>query len=158
MKISSSDFQNGAFLDAKFTQLGEDISPQFEISDLPKEARSVVLVCQDPDAPDPKAPKMVFTHWVACNLPATSPLVLPAGCDIRALFPQAVLGLNDRGSLGYIGPKPPIGTHRYFFKAFAITSQALHFASSPTLQEVFKAIDGKVLASAEIMGRFCINP
>lgn len=151
MQIQSEDFSHGEMLPERFTQFGEDISPQLTISDVPAAAKSVVLICSDPDAPDPAAPQRVFTHWVLYNLPAKN-LELPAGADIRSLFPHAAEGMNDKDRLGYVGPKPPIGTHRYYFKAYAVMTR--FEKKGLTRKQVLEAIDGKVVGMAEIMGRF----
>lgn len=152
MLISSPNFSNGGMIPRKFTQQGEDISPAIEIKDLPEGAKSIVLVCMDPDAPDPQAPKRTFIHWIVYNLPAV-PLYLPEGADPKMLYPNCFQGLNDRGKVGYIGPKPPIGIHRYYFKAFAADCW-LKFEKTPSLKEIYYSLDGRVVAMAEYMGRY----
>lgn len=152
MKIESPAFSFGAPIPREYTQQGEDISPPIEISEIPAGTESIVLVCVDPDAPDPAAPKLTFVHWVVYNLPAQA-LSIPAGADLQALYPSCSLGLNGRGEARYIGPKPPIGTHRYFFKAFAIDT-VLTFDHVPELKDVFNVIDGRVIKMAETMGTY----
>ena len=119
LEIQSPAFATGAPIPKEYTQQGSDMSPPLEITNIPKGTQSLVLVCVDPDAPDPEAPKLTFVHWVAYNLPAQD-LSIPEGADLENLFPGSCEGVNGRGTVGYIGPKPPIGTHRYFFKVFAV--------------------------------------
>ncbi len=152
MKITSKSFPDKGMIPEKFTQEGEDLSPEIEISGVPVGTKSLVLICMDPDAPDPEAPQRTFIHWVIYNLPASA-LVLEEGADVPSLFPSSAYGLNDRDKLGYIGPKPPIGTHRYYFKAYAIDIR-LTFATPPTAKDVLSAIDGRVIAMAEYMGKY----
>lgn len=152
LKIESSAFGFGDPIPEKFTQFGENLSPPIEITNIPKGTKSIVLVCVDPDAPDPAAPKLTFVHWVVYNLPAKD-ILLSAGADIKAIYPQASEGLNGRGTAGYIGPRPPIGTHRYFFKAFAVDS-VLEISHTPELKDVYNHIDGHVVQMAETMGTF----
>lgn len=152
MEIKSNDFQNNEQIPQKFTQFGENISPEILISDIPESTASIVLICSDPDAPDPANPQRTFTHWVVYNLPGKE-IHLLQGEDVLKVYPEASYGLNDRGSLGYIGPRPPIGTHRYFFRAYALTER-LKFKGTPSRQEVLNAMDGLVLGSAEIIGLY----
>ena len=139
LEIQSPAFATGAPIPKEFTQQGSDMSPPLDITNIPKGTQSLVLVCVDPDAPDPEAPKLTFVHWVAYNLPAQQ-LSIPEG-------------VNGRGTVGYIGPKPPIGTHRYFFKVFAVDT-VLSFNEPPELKDVFNAIDGRVVQMAETMGTY----
>lgn len=152
MKIQSPAFANQGWIPEKYTQEGEDFSPQLLISDVPSEAQSLVLICLDPDAPDPKAPVRVFTHWILYNLPVTI-AEIPEGAKLPDLGDGVKEGLNDRGQSGYIGPKPPIGAHRYFFKLYALNCR-LNFKEPPTRNQVFNAMDGNIVAMAEVMGRY----
>ena len=103
----------------KYTCDGEDLSPPLSWSGLPAGTKSLALIVDDPDAPDPKAPKMVYVHWVLYNIPADAAGLAEA---IRAAdLPRGTLeGLNDWGRTGYGGPCPPIGRHRYFHKLYAL--------------------------------------
>ena len=150
MKISATAFTNGGWIPVGNTQEGKDLSPELNFSEIPEQAVSLVLVCYDPDAPDPAAPQRIFTHWVVYNI---DPKVtnLPEGVKIKELSPGACEGLNDRGSIGYIGPKPPIGTHRYYFTLYAI-DRWLSFPVPPDRKQMYETINGKVIASAETMG------
>lgn len=152
LEIQSPAFATGAPIPKEFTQQGSDMSPPLDITNIPKGTQSLVLVCVDPDAPYPEAPKLTFVHWVAYNLPAQQ-LSIPEGADLESLFPGSCEGVNGRGTVGYIGPKPPIGTHRYFFKVFAVDT-VLSFNEPPELKDVFNAIDGRVVQMAETMGTY----
>ncbi len=150
MKISSSVFEDGGEIPAKYTCQGADVSPPLTFSGVPDSAKSLVLIVDDPDAPDPKAPKMTYVHWVLYNLPpdtkgfAESAAKLPEGTGD---------GLNDWKRTGYGGPCPPIGRHRYFFKLYALDAK-LEGLSSPTKPEVLEAMKGHVLAEAQIIGTY----
>lgn len=155
MKIESPAFENGGMIPEKYTQESdEDISPPLKISGVPKEAVSLALICEDPDVPDPAHPVRIFIHWVVANLPPTLES-LPAGVDISSI-PGAIAGLNGRGSVGYIGPRPPIGAHRYYFKLFALNTK-LPFIEPPTQADLMEAMDGHVVAEAETMGKYALK-
>ena len=113
--LNSPAFQPNGHIPSKYTCEGEDISPPLAWEGVPNEAKSIVLIIDDPDAPDPKAPKIVWVHWVVYNMPAdTKSLPENAG---KARLPQgAFLGPNDFKKTEYGGPCPPIGRHRYFHK------------------------------------------
>src|SRR5262245_47522607 len=119
MTLKSPAFQQNGDIPSKYTCEGEDVSPPLAWEDAPNGAKSLVLIIDDPDAPDPKAPKMVWVHWVVYNMPPdTKSLPENAG---KARLPQgALLGLNDFKKTGYGGPCPPIGRHRYFHKLYAL--------------------------------------
>lgn len=151
MQISSPAFSDRGFIPVKYTQEGENISPPLVITDVPEVAKSLVLLVEDPDAPDPDNPKLTFTHWIVYNLPPVS-TELAAGEDVCKI-PGTEEGMNDRGTQGYIGPRPPIGTHRYFFKLFALNIQ-LSFDRPPQRKELLNQMDGYVVASAEIVGLY----
>jgi len=150
MKITSSEFEDGGEIPARFTCQGADVSPPLTFSGVPEDAKSLVLIVDDPDAPDPKAPKMTYVHWVLYNLPpdtkgfAESVAKLPEGTGD---------GLNDWKRTGYGGPCPPIGRHRYFFKLYALDTK-LEVLSYPTKPQVLEAMKGHVLAEAQIIGTY----
>ncbi len=154
MKIKSTAFADGGMMPAKYTQEGANVSPPLEISDVPKEAQSLVLICIDPDVPDPAKPVRTFIHWVVYNLPPNTK-ELPEAVDISKI-PGAQEGQHGRGGTGYIGPRPPIGVHRYYFKLYAINID-LKFPSPPTAASVLSMIDGHVVATAETMGRYKLS-
>ena len=151
MTLNSPAFRPNGHIPPKYTCEGEDVSPPLAWTGVPAGARSLVLIVDDPDAPDPKAPKMVWVHWVVYNIPpATEGLPESAG---NGRMPQGVLsGLNDFGKTAYGGPCPPIGRHRYFFKLYALDITL--DLKGATKSQVEQAIRGHVLASAELVGTY----
>jgi Raf kinase inhibitor-like YbhB/YbcL family protein len=150
LRISSAGFEHGGAIPTRYTCDGADQSPPLSWSDPPPGTKSLVLIVDDPDAPDPAAPKMTWVHWVLFNLPpATSALqaavsVLPAGTG---------RGLNDWKRTGYRGPCPPIGRHRYFHKLYALDTE-LKLEDTPTKAQVVQAMQGHVLAEAVLIGTY----
>ena len=152
MKVTSNAFEQGASIPKRYTCEGEDLSVPLAWSDVPAGARSLALIVDDPDAPDPAAPKMTWVHWVLYNLPASTshldqgiaPSQLPAG---------TLQGKNDWKRTGYGGPCPPIGRHRYFHKLYALDA-LLPDLKQPTKDQLLKAMQGHVLAQAELMGTY----
>ncbi|MGE5339356.1 MAG: YbhB/YbcL family Raf kinase inhibitor-like protein [Gemmatimonadota bacterium] len=149
MKISSSAFGPVGAIPARFTCEGQDVSPPLAWRDAPAATKSVALIVDDPDAPDPNAPKMTWVHWVLYNLPPSGELPEAA----RSLPSGTLLGLNDWKRTGYGGPCPPIGRHRYFFKIYALDA-VLPDLHRPTKGQLEKAMDGHVLARAELIGTY----
>ncbi len=129
-----------------------DLSPALSWSHIPPEAKSLVLIVLDPDAPDPKAPKMTWTHWVLYNLPVNSP-GLPEKVSSSQLPKGTLMGLNSWNKVGYGGPCPPIGEHRYFFTLYALNAE-LPDLNQPHLDALKAAMQGKVIAKAELMGTY----
>jgi Raf kinase inhibitor-like YbhB/YbcL family protein len=117
---------------------------------VPAGTKSLALVVDDPDAPDPKAPKMTWVHWVLFDLPPTA-VDLAEG--VKALPPGTRDGTNDWHRTGYGGPCPPIGRHRYFFKLYAL-DRMLGDLGTPTKAQLEKAMEGHVLGRAELMGTY----
>ena len=119
MSLNSPAFQQNGHIPSRYTCEAEDVSPPLAWEGVPNGAKSLVLIIDDPDAPDPKAPKMVWVHWVVYNMPPdTKSLPENAG---KARLPQGtLLGVNDFNKTGYGGPCPPIGRHRYFHKLYAL--------------------------------------
>src|SRR6478609_1538170 len=116
MRVESTAFSDHASIPALYTSDGKNMSPPLRVADVPKDAKSLALIVDDPDAPDPRAPKRVWVHWVLYNLP-------PSTTDLREGVNHAESpardGKNDWGKTGYGGPAPPIGEHRYFHKLYA---------------------------------------
>jgi Raf kinase inhibitor-like YbhB/YbcL family protein len=143
ISITSPSFQAGGDIPAKFTCNGTNVSPELQISGVPNEAKSLVLIVDDPDAP-----RGLFTHWIAWNIdPKTTQVAennAPAG---------AVQGTSDFGKRNYGGPCPPSGTHRYFFKVFALDTK-LDLKPSARRAELDAAVRSHVLAQGELMGRY----
>ncbi len=148
--IHSPAFEEGGSIPARHTCDGEDISPPLHWSGVTEGARSLALVVDDPDAPDPRAPKMVWVHWVLYNLPVDSS-GLAEGVSV---LPASTLeGLNDWKRTGYGGPCPPIGRHRYFFKLYALDTE-LPDLGMPTKAQLLEAMEGHVLGEVVLMGTY----
>ena len=152
LTLKSSAFDNGDTIPSKYSCEGEDISPTLTWQGVPETARSLVLIVDDPDAPDPKAPKMTWVHWVLYNIP---PDVsgLPEGMMSAKLPPGTEEGLNDWKRTGYGGPCPPIGRHRYFHKLYALDT-VLEGMSTPTKSEVEAVMKGHVIAQTALVGTY----
>ena len=152
LSLSSPAFAAGQSIPKKYTCEGGDLSPPLAWTGVPANARSLAVIVDDPDAPDPKAPQRVWVHWVIYNiLPATTALAEAAsGRNIPA---GAAEGMNDWTRSGYGGPCPPIGRHRYFFKLYAL--DAMLPARQPLTKSALEAaMKGHVLAQAELMGTY----
>jgi hypothetical protein len=143
----SSVFQEGERIPAKYTCEGEDISPPLTWGEVPAGTKSFALIVDDPDAPGG-----VFTHWVLFNLPATS-RELPEAVPTQPQLPNGALqGKNDFGKIGYGGPCPPPGSpHRYRFNLYAL-DQPLELKAGATKKQVLEAIQGHILAQAQLTG------
>lgn len=150
MQIKSDAFAHQGEIPSRYTCKGTDLSPPLTFVDIPPEAKSLVLIVDDPDAPDPKAPKMTWVHWVLYNLPPTAEGLEEA---VKQLPKGTLEGINDWKRTGWGGPCPPIGRHRYFFKLFAL-STVLPDLKSPTKAALLKAMDGKIIAQAEMVGTY----
>ena len=150
--IRSPAFSDGEEVPVRHTCEGDDVSPPLEWTDPPKGTKSLALIVDDPDAPDPKAPRMTWVHWVVYRLPPAAG-ALPEGARESALPGEARFGLNDWKRAAYGGPCPPIGRHRYFHKLYAL-DVALDDLGAPTKAELEKAIEGHVLARAELVGTY----
>jgi len=150
LAIHSPAFEPGGAIPTRYTCEGDDTSPELRFSGVPTDAKSLALIVQDPDAPDPRAPKMTYVHWVLYDLPPDSS-GLPEGA--RALPPGAREGTNDWKRTGYGGPCPPIGRHRYYFRLFALDA-ALGDLGKPTRARLEQAMQGHVLETAELMGTY----
>lgn len=149
MKLESPSFAHGTEIPRKHTCEGDDVSPALMWSGLPEGTRSLVLIVDDPDAPDPRAPRRTWVHWVLFNLPP-QPSMLREGAN--PLPPGTAEGINDWKRSGYGGPCPPIGRHRYFHKLYALdTTLSL---TRPTKDDVIAAMEGHVLGRAELIGTY----
>jgi Raf kinase inhibitor-like YbhB/YbcL family protein len=136
---------------SRYTCEGEDISPPLAWDGVPAGTKSLVLIIDDPDAPDPKAPKRVWVHWVVYNL-APDAVGLAENADKKGLPQGAAHGANDSKHAAYDGPCPPIGRHRYFHKLYALDT-TLDLAHA-TKAELEAAMKGHVLANAELIGTY----
>ena len=152
LKLTSSAFLDGGAIPAKYTCDGEDISPPLAWTGVPDRTLSLALIVDDPDAPDPAAPKGRFVHWVLYNIPPDE-RGLPEGANRGKLPPGAREGSNDFGKRGYGGPCPPIGRHRYLFKLYALDT-SLAEVDNPSRKDLEAAMEGHVLEQAEIVATY----
>ena len=142
IKVTSSAFQEGGNIPSKFTCDVSDTSPPLQIAGIPSNAKTLVLIADDPDAPGG-----LFTHWLVWNIPPQTTLIAEGSA------PKGVQGANDFGKSGYRGPCPPSGTHRYSFKIFALDRElGLRFGAKRS--EVDAAMKGHVIAQGELIGRY----
>jgi Raf kinase inhibitor-like YbhB/YbcL family protein len=152
LTLTSSAFTEGGNIPSLYTCEGQDISPPLAWTGVPPGTRSLALIVDDPDAPDPKAPKMTWVHWVLANLPPQT-AALPEGVRPTALPEGVVQGVNDWKRGGYGGPCPPIGRHRYFHKLYALDT-VLTGLERPTKSQLEAAMRGHILAEAVLMGTY----
>jgi Raf kinase inhibitor-like YbhB/YbcL family protein len=152
LSISSPEFTHNGGLPPEYTCEGSEVSPPLKWSGLPSGTRSLALIVDDPDAPDPKAPRRTWVHWVLYNIP-TATSGLQKGVPPSHLPDGTLEGKNDSQSTGYGGPCPPIGRHRYFFKLYALDT-TLGELSPPTKDSLLKAMEGHVLEQAELVGTY----
>jgi Raf kinase inhibitor-like YbhB/YbcL family protein len=156
LTLTSPAFPPGGEIPKEYTCDGGERSPPLEWAGAPPGTQSYALIVDDPDAPDPKAPKMTWVHWVLYNIPA-SVSSLPAGADPKKLPPGTREGLNSWKRTTYGGPCPPIGRHRYFHKLFALDTE-LPDLGRPTAEQLEAAMKGHVLAKAELIGTYQRQP
>lgn len=149
MQITSPAFRHQGEIPARYTCEGEDLSPPLSWHAVPDNTVSLVLIVDDPDAPDPASPRMTWVHWLLSDLPATT-TGLPEA--LQQLPSGAVAGVNDFKRTRYGGPCPPIGRHRYFFKLYAL-DQKLALVK-PNKAAIEAAMKGHVLAHAELIGTY----
>lgn len=152
MVITSAAFSSNGLIPARYTCDGLNISPALSWAQLPGGTKSLALIVDDPDAPDPAAPKRTWVHWVLYNIP---PRIsgLSEGAAVKDLPPGTLQGINDWQRTGYGGPCPPIGTHRYFYKLYALDT-ILPDMHDPAKTVLEKAMQGHILAHAELIGRY----
>jgi Raf kinase inhibitor-like YbhB/YbcL family protein len=143
MKIESPAFKNNGLIPVDYTCDGRNVSPPLTVSDVPEGAKSMALIVDDPDAP-----AGTWVHWTVWNIkPGIS------GIPENSCPADSVEGLNDSGSSGYGGPCPPTGTHRYFFKLYALNSE-LDIDSSARAADIEREIRGKIIEKAELIGLY----
>jgi len=152
LTITSTAFAPNGSIPRPYTCDGKDISPALAWSGVPAGAKSLALIVDDPDAPDPAAPRTTWVHWVLYNLPPDT-TGLPEALAPSALPKGTREGLNDWKRTGYGGPCPPVGRHRYFHKLYALDT-VLPDLGTPTKAKLERAMEGHVLAKAELVGTY----
>lgn len=148
IKITSPAFEEGGLIPRKYTCDGDDVSPPLAWTGVPSNAATIALISDDPDAP-----MGTWVHWVLFNLPATESSLPEAVPPEKELKSGARQGRNDFRRIGYGGPCPPGGTHRYFFKIYALDT-ALNLPAGATKAELLKAMEGHILAQGQLMGKY----
>jgi len=148
--VSSPVFADGQSIPTRYTCEGEDVSPPLQFAGVPEGTKSLVLIVDDPDAPDPAAPKMTWVHWLLYNLPAdTSGLA-----EGVTTLPEGTLsGISDFKRTRYGGPCPPIGEHRYMFKLYALDT-LLPDLDRPDKEALLRAMDGHIIEQALLIGLY----
>jgi Raf kinase inhibitor-like YbhB/YbcL family protein len=147
MKLTSPAFKQGEKIPSKFTCDGKNINPELEISDVPGDAKSLVLIMDDPDVPTSVRKDRMWVHWVVYDMPPTTKTLREAS------EAPGTTGKNTAGELGYMGPCPPDREHRYFFKLYAL-DRLLKLSQGATKEQVEKAMKNHILTSTELMGRY----
>ncbi len=149
MKLLSSVFAHNQPIPSQYTCEGDDISPPLSWQDVPAEAKSLVLIVDDPDAPDPAAPQLTWVHWVLYNLdPKTG------GLAENTSIPKGALpGLTNWNKTNYGGPCPPIGRHRYFHKLYALDT-VLPDLKNPSKDALLSAMEKHIIAKTELIGTY----
>ncbi len=149
MKITSEAFVHEGDIPTRYTCEGDDISPPLVFTEAPHDTKSLALIVDDPDAPDPAAPKRTWVHWVVYDLPHDC-----AGLGEAGSLPEGACdGKNDWKRPGYGGPCPPIGRHRYFFKLYAL-DRLLSDLGRPTKADLERAMKDHVLDQAVLIGTY----
>lgn len=151
-KLESSDFVHFGEIPVLFTCDGDNISPALSWVNLPENTKSLVLIIDDPDAPDPANPQRTWVHWLVYNIPPTA-RQLPRNSTEATLPAGTLQGKNDWGRKSYGGPCPPIGRHHYFHKLYALDIK-LPDLNSPTKKELEAAMAGHIIAQTELIGTF----
>ncbi|MBD3303551.1 YbhB/YbcL family Raf kinase inhibitor-like protein [Candidatus Woesearchaeota archaeon] len=142
MKLTSPAFGQEADIPPEYTCDGDDVSPELSIADVPDNAKSIVLVCDDPDAP-----AGTWDHWIVFNIPASTDKIA------KGKEPEGTAGRNSWGKTGYGGPCPPSGTHRYFFRLYALDTM-LDLPEGASKADIESAMKGHVLEEAQLMGKY----
>jgi len=152
LTLHSAAFDSNSVIPVVHTCEGDDTSPPLSWSGVPDGTKSLALIVEDPDAPDPAAPQRIFTHWVLYNIPPDATGLSP-GVQSHLLPPGTVEGYNDWKRAGYGGPCPPIGQHRYFFRLYALDIQFPDLGAAGRV-ELLQAMTGHVLGQAELVGLY----
>ena len=153
LTLSSPAFHHNEDIPARYTCDDEDMSPPLVWTGVPAGAVSLVLLVDDPDAPDPAAPRMTWVHWVLYNMPPDSTGLAEDLTPEEDLPGGTLEGINDWKRTGYGGPCPPVGRHRYFFKLYALDTMFPDLGR-PTKASLEKAMHGHIIAQAEYIGKY----
>jgi Raf kinase inhibitor-like YbhB/YbcL family protein len=153
MELRSLSFEHSGAIPARHTCDGDNTSPPLEWAKVPAATRSLALIVDDPDAPDPAAPKRVWVHWLLYNIPPDLP-GLGEGAAHSPVPAGASEGLNDGNAPGYQGPCPPIGRHRYFHTLYALDAVLPFLGADARRKDLEAAMEGHVLAKAGLMGTY----
>ncbi|MFH1189501.1 MAG: YbhB/YbcL family Raf kinase inhibitor-like protein [Candidatus Omnitrophota bacterium] len=147
LEVTSSAFKEGEMIPKRYTGFGENVSPEISWSKPPIGTKCMAIICEDPDAPIG-----IWTHWVAFNIPY-KPGKIPEKAPSRPVLDDGTIqGINDFRKTGYDGPHPPYGTHRYYFKVYALDTRPT-IAENVTRAELLHVMEGNILAEGELMGR-----
>ena len=148
IKISSSAFEDGGMIPAKYTCDGADVSPPLKWEAVPEGTQSIAIICDDPDAP-----MGTFVHWVLFNLPGQRRDLAEKFPDDETLANGTRQGISDFGRTGYGGPCPPSGTHRYFFKIYALDTE-IEMVSIADKADLLEAMEGHILGEGQLVGKY----
>lgn len=148
MTLTSPAFTEGGEIPSKYTCEGENVNPELNISGVPENAKSLVLIMDDPDVPEFVRKEKMFDHWVVYNIPPTTTRI-PENSQ-----PKGTPGKNTNGDLNYYGPCPPDREHRYYFKLFALNNDLVSLPKGASKKDVEQAMQGHVVAKAQLMGRY----
>lgn len=148
IRITSPAFEEGGMIPRKYTCDGSDVSPPLVWTSVPEGAKTLALICDDPDAP-----MGTWVHWVVFNIPASTRELPENIPPQKTLASGAKQGINDFGKIGYGGPCPPGGTHRYYFKLYALDTE-INLEAGATKTELLKAMEGHILAQGQLMGKY----
>jgi len=148
IEIESSAFDNQGMIPERFTCDGEDISPPLSWKNVPEQTKSLAVLCDDPDAP-----MGTWVHWVIYNLPPETRELKENITPERKMENGGIQGMNDFKKIGYGGPCPPGGTHRYFFKVYALDTE-INLDPGATKQQLLTTMEGHILAKGDMMGKY----
>ena len=152
LTIQSTAFTHEGEIPTQYSCDSTDISPPLSWSGAPENTQSLVLIVDDPDAPDPAAPRMTWVHWILYNIPPQTS-GLPENVQANQLPTDTLQGTNDWKRTGYGGPCPPVGRHRYFFKLYALDT-VLPDLKKPTKPTLEKAMESHILEQTHLLGTY----
>lgn len=148
IKIKSTAFEEGGMIPKKYTCDGRDVSPPLAWNSVPEGTKSLALICDDPDAV-----MRTWVHWVLFNIPADTRELSENIPPQKTLTDGAKQGINDFRKIGYGGPCPPGGTHRYYLKLYALDTE-INLEAGATKEQLMRAMEGHILAEGKIMGKY----